>query len=522
MYHESDSGRKTMGDVDVVYHDGVYHLFHLVLPNHDFIAHAVSDDGLAWHRVENALFIGHPGAWDDSMLWTMHVSPNPFKPGSWRMFYTGLSQHDNGLVQRLGMATSDDLYQWVKAPVRWVNQCKRCRIKSAEASIINAPYDEASHFPLESPAPYYESKLSEGRRWISWRDPFYYRDVDENRGWLLAAARVPDGPVCRRGCVSLLEEVAENQFESHPSLFHPGLYDDIEVPNLLKLRGERYLIGSIREDAKIRYWHAPDLDTPWANFFDNVLLPKGNYAGRICLDEHGPMIWNFYSHDITRRTVKNLLPPPKRIRQLSDGQLQVASFEGFDKRIKADATAEVFHISKMLVDKDGSAEINREAGSIRLRNDAGFQSFLFGATVDCFRFRARLDMQGNGKCGLVFRIDPESQDGYFLSLDMYRGVAQLRAWSTDNAATGEHMMRFDTLQAGYWRSRLDRPCEIRLVAYGSYIEFSIDHRIVISLADQTFSEGKMGFYVESACVDIDQIHLEQMQRPVTADETLAQ
>ncbi|MFI4874768.1 MAG: glycosyl hydrolase, partial [Blastopirellula sp. JB062] len=88
--------------------------------------------------------------------------------------------------------------------------------------------------------------------------------------------------------------------------------------------------------------------------------------------------------------------------------------------------------------------------------------------------------------------------------------------------TKERAMRFDALQAGYWRSRLDRPCEIRLVAYGSYIEFSIDHRIVISLADQTFSTGKLGVYVESACLDIDQIHLEHMQRPVTADENLAQ
>lgn len=88
MYTEAISDGKTMGDVDVLWHDGVYHLFHLTLPNHDFIAHAVSRDGLNWERIENALFVGHPGEWDDHMLWTMHVSPDPHRPGSWRMFYT--------------------------------------------------------------------------------------------------------------------------------------------------------------------------------------------------------------------------------------------------------------------------------------------------------------------------------------------------------------------------------------------------------------------------------------------------
>ena len=40
-------------------------------------------------------------------------------------------------------------------------------------------------------------------------------------------------------------------------------------------------------------------------------------------------------------------------------------------------------------------------------------------------------LRGKGKCGLVFRIDPASHDGYYLSLDLLKGVAQLRAWGTN-------------------------------------------------------------------------------------------
>ena len=103
-----------IGDVDVVKHDGIYHLFHLTLPNHDYIAHAVSEDGLKWRRVKNALFISDPMAWDDDMLWTMHVSSDPYKRGAWRMFYTGLCMRERGRVQRIGLARSDDLYIWRK------------------------------------------------------------------------------------------------------------------------------------------------------------------------------------------------------------------------------------------------------------------------------------------------------------------------------------------------------------------------------------------------------------------------
>ncbi len=50
MFTEFDESGKAIGDIDVVFHDGLYHLFHLVLPNHDYIAHAVSTNGINWRR----------------------------------------------------------------------------------------------------------------------------------------------------------------------------------------------------------------------------------------------------------------------------------------------------------------------------------------------------------------------------------------------------------------------------------------------------------------------------------------
>ena len=137
MYSGYGFRKSEIGDVDVVVHDGEYHLFHLTLPNHDYIAHAVSRDGLHWRRVKNALFISDPPAWDDDMLWTMHVSRDPCKPGSWRMFYTGLSMEERGRVQRLGLAVSDDLYDWRKVnqgAFRWKHKARTTNRRSTKAA----------------------------------------------------------------------------------------------------------------------------------------------------------------------------------------------------------------------------------------------------------------------------------------------------------------------------------------------------------------------------------------------------
>lgn len=525
MFSETDGSRKTIGDVDILYHDGLYHLFHLVLPNHDFIAHAVSTNGINWRRVKNALFIGDPGTWDDLMLWTMVVAPDPHQDGRWRMFYTGLSRRDQGKVQRIGLAYSNDLYHWEKAPVHWhdlrgandpdlVKQAREVG-RDAPADSRHAVEDEESCYPLEADGRFYESTLDEGRAWVSFRDPFYY--TENGQGWLIAAARVKDGPVVRRGCVALYKETSPGHFEALKALHHPGLYDDIEVPNLIRLENEYYLIGSLREDAKIRYWHTDWIGNPWRSYHDNVLMAQGNYAGRLCQDDKGWLFWNFFTVDMADRTANNLMPPPKRLMRSADGLLRLTTFEGFEEWIDDAIDTRCVHslkegIGKELCSVDGS--------HLELQSEAGFQAFVFDEPSDSFRFRANLKLHGQGKCGLVFRVDPDTHDGYYLSLDLLKGVAQLRSWKTGLERSGEQMMQFASLQSGYWYSKRHGEAEVQLIAFGSYIEFSINGRVVLSLADQTFENGLLGVYLETAHLELSQVSLNHMRSPYQSDDHL--
>jgi len=112
MYSGAGYSDWEIGDVDIfIDDDGTYHLFHLIIPNHDYIAHAVSKDCITWERAKNALFVGDPGDWDDDMLWTMHVSKCS---EGYEMFYTGLQLKDRGKVQKIGRAVSKDLMVWNK------------------------------------------------------------------------------------------------------------------------------------------------------------------------------------------------------------------------------------------------------------------------------------------------------------------------------------------------------------------------------------------------------------------------
>jgi len=478
MYTGHGFNKWGIGDVDVVKVGETYHLFHLVLPNHAYIAHATSTDGFNWTRRRNALFIGDPGAWDDDMLWTMHVSPDPHQPERWRMFYTGLCRKEFGRIQRIGLAVSDDLFTWRKVT------------------------DDV--WPLSVNGPQYESTLQQGRHWVSFRDP-YYRRVD-GEGWLIAAARIPRGPINRRGCIFHAKEIAPGRFEPQAPLATPHQYDDVEVPGLLSISGHWYLIGSIREDTKVHYWHADNPAGPYGNFSDNVLLPEGNYAARAC-DEGGRVtLWNFFYVPSRIKGLGNMLPPPKELVADDGGHLRLRSFSGFDQMVTS--KRDVDGVSPLVGPGDATSSENHSTCSFG--SDAGFDIFLVPGRHRNFRFSGTMEMAGRGKCGLVLRLN-DDRDGYYVSLDLIKGIAQIRAWGSNPDGAVEEAFIYRPLQANYFVTCELRPYRFELIAFGNYIELSIDNNVLLSLADDTYREGTVGLYTESAELRISDMTIEELQ-----------
>jgi len=247
-----------------------------------------------------------------------------------------------------------------------------------------------------------------------------------------------------------------------------------------------------------------------------VLLAKGNYAGRVCHDPKGILLWNFYTKDVGSRA-ENLLPPPKRIERSENGQLRARRFEGIADRVTGALDTGCLHSLKG-DRKEAFCRIGD--GSLEPVSEAGFQGFVFDQEASCFRMRCRLSLTGIGKCGILCRVDPQSHDGYYLSLDLLKGIAQFRYWGTDVTKSGENMMRFESLQEGFWRATTIQNIEVQLVAFGSYHELSVDGGVILSLADSTFSSGLLGFYVETAKVEVNDLVVHQLNSPTQTDEHL--
>lgn len=201
-----------------------YHLFYLQasrsLEKHELrhwnvsIGHAVSQDLRNWHVLPDAL---HPNtldmdAWDDYTTWTGSIIGHK---GLWYLFYTGGRRTERGLIQRIGLATSTDLIDWHRYPQNPV--------------IVLDPT-------------WYE--LLDLGRWHdqSWRDPWVFQHPDTGGFHAFVTARVNYGPTDGRGVIGHARSSDLLHWEVLPPVTDPGEFGEMEVPQLVRIRGRYYLI----------------------------------------------------------------------------------------------------------------------------------------------------------------------------------------------------------------------------------------------------------------------------------------
>jgi len=479
MYTGSGFTDWEIGDVEVHVHNGVYHLFHLIIPNHDYIAHAVSKDGIAWTRVKNALFVGDPGEWDDDMLWTMDVVD--CEDGSFEMFYTGLQLEDRGVNQKVGRAVSKDLMHWEKT--------------------------FPNELPVESHGPHYEDLENNPRTWISFRDPFLYKHGDKD--YLLICGRASLGPVYRRGCVATYER-NEKGFHPVKPIVSPLAYDDIECPCLIELGGRFFLIGSIREDIKVRYWYSESFDGEYHSFHHDVLMPQGNYAARIVKDGEHNLVYGFYFLD-RQVNSKRVLPPPKELAVDNNGKLYLKSFYKWKEKIIKTYTQNAFpEVVKMF--DNPSAKFDDMNGKWWMTSRSGYELFTFDRISDAYIWEGTISMEGMGKCGLILS-EGDDGCGYYISLDFKSGYVQIRAWGF-NPDDPQNNFVFKNLQTNQFIPNSNYSLDFKLIRYGHYIELSINDIVKLTLIDYKYSESRIGLYTASSIITLTNSRYSVLENPI--------
>jgi beta-fructofuranosidase len=279
---------KWVWDFWLVDRDGEHHLFYLQAPralgdatlrhHNATIGHAVSADHRHWRVLADALGPGRPGSWDDLATWTGSTIGHE---GHWYMLYTGVNRAEHGLVQRIGLARSDDLLHWDKHPGNPV---------------------------LEADPTWYEV-LDQGRwRDQSWRDPWLFRD-DGDLFHALVTARSPSGPPDGAGVIAHAHSEDLVTWEVLAPLTQPGEFAQVEVPQLVELGGRYTIVFSClaedHSDARVQRLGVPGETGTFAFSSTSLLGPyrasdapfahPGRlgtlYAGKLVDD--GPGIYRF-------------------------------------------------------------------------------------------------------------------------------------------------------------------------------------------------------------------------------------
>jgi beta-fructofuranosidase len=263
------------------------------------IGHAVSTDLRRWRVLPDALGSGPAGDFDDMATWTGSVLGHD---GRWHMFYSGISHAEDGEVQRIGLATSDDLVRWERHGVL-----------------------------LEADPRWYERE--------SWRDPWVDRDGDGFQ--MLICARAREGPADERGVIGQARSRDLRHWEIGPPLSEPGEFRQLEVPQRLHVGGAwRILFCAMQHDhgaarreragfvahCGTHYLTAGDKQGPYALDRDDFLVGDPDlgrhYAGRMI--RHGGawqfLAWRMHGPD---GVFLGELSDPMPVRADADGSLSV-------------------------------------------------------------------------------------------------------------------------------------------------------------------------------------------------------
>lgn len=182
------------------------------------IGHATSPDLHHWTDHGQIFEAGPEGSFDGTANWTGSVVRG--HDGRWWLYYTGsrfLSSDTNHNIETIGVAVSDDLFNWTKLP--------------GPVCVADARWYETlgtSSWPEEA-----------------WRDPWVFPDADGKSWHMLVTARANAGDEMQRGVVGHAISTDMVHWEVLPPLSAPGKdFAHLEVFQAFTVGTQNYLLFS--------------------------------------------------------------------------------------------------------------------------------------------------------------------------------------------------------------------------------------------------------------------------------------
>ncbi|MCI5826227.1 MAG: glycosyl hydrolase family 32 [Arcanobacterium sp.] len=208
------------------------------------IGHArSSDNGNTWELLPDALVFSDSPDFDDQAIWTGSAVRLP--SGGIRLFYTGISHHDNDrLVQRIGWADAVDGVTFVRrtSKLEWQDEAPGGDVERGKnLGAIGQAKDALAPALEADPRWYVTADNSTGD--VAWRDPFVF-EQDGIWHMLITAAVPAEGIGEVRGAIGHAVSRDLDTWEVQEPLVVSDTFAELECSQQRCIDGSHYLVFS--------------------------------------------------------------------------------------------------------------------------------------------------------------------------------------------------------------------------------------------------------------------------------------
>jgi beta-fructofuranosidase len=264
--------------------------------------HAVSRDLINWKHLGTCFAPTPETAWDDWTTWTGSVLEGP--GGTWHLFYTGTPHAEEGLKQRIGHATSNDMHSWVRV---------------GNGLCLDLVGPNAKYYEEYTPGHWHDRAM---------RDPWVIKNPDGD-GWLMYfTARVPGRKESNAGgAVGIATSPDLMKWTLQKPIYDGGDFGQLEVPQVFKFRQKWYMTFCTAAEHWSESYRSKNPETPvtgshyliadshlgpWTapknNFLDGR-NPCERYSGKIVEKDGKLFLMGFLYYDVERNFIGEVSDP---------------------------------------------------------------------------------------------------------------------------------------------------------------------------------------------------------------------
>jgi len=182
-----------------------------------------------------------------------------------------------------------------------------------------------------------------------------------------------------------------------------------------------------------------------------------------------------------------VVPPPRRVRFLDDGQMQVVWHEGLERY--------THRVDLPPAPSLTSPAFTKVEDTIVAKDFLGTSVALYSTHSEDLIFSARVRVVRGERAGLVLRTDSAGQTGWRVVVDRRQQRVEFGLLDRDAF-----------IDARAWRPADD--FTIKVIAYQESVEVYVDDRLLIHQARHRETAGQIGLLVDRAEAIFSQVHLQ--------------